>query len=75
MDDLIVDNEYGQEDPAGHNGGATSSSLDEIFHSEDERVVLDPEGRPLQNHFRLTKHRMLVKTELGQYHHSTTDQM
>ena len=49
-DDLVVDNNYDEdEDEEEENGEkkGRTSSLDEIVHSEEERVMVDIKGHPV----------------------------
>ena len=78
VEDLMIDNEYYEEgedfDYARYGGGTTS--FDEIFHSDEERVFLDSLGRPLRTHTP-NMQRMVVKTELGGHnsHQDVSGQM
>jgi hypothetical protein len=62
-EDLIIDNEIDDEEIL------RSSSLDEIVHSEDERVMLDRNGYPITNKEKSDsrmQYRMPVDTNLHQ---------
>jgi hypothetical protein len=58
--------DYEDDDQEAAGCGGTTTSLDEIVHSDEERVVLDYQGRPMQPQLS-NRQRFVVKTELSHY--------